>query len=72
MAKELNEKQEKAVEKAHAAAIGVFRVDSAGIETLERVYSVQEHGEDFLKLAESRKKKIIEAEKRQAVLREIK
>ena len=72
MAKELTEKQEKAVEKAHASAIGVFWVDSMGKETLERVYSVEEHGENFLQLAESRKKKIIEVYKKQAVLREVK
>lgn len=70
--KELSDKEAKAVEKAHASAIGVFRVDNAGNETLERVYSIQEHGEDFLKLAQSREKKINEAYKQKAVLREIK
>jgi hypothetical protein len=72
MAKELSKSEEKAVEKAHASAIGVFRVDSSGQETLERVYSVAEHGENFLELAESRKNKIINVEKKQAVLREVK
>jgi hypothetical protein len=59
MAKKLTEGEEKAVEKAKASAIGVFKVDSNGNETLERIYSAAEHGEDFLKLAESRKSKII-------------
>jgi hypothetical protein len=70
--KELSESEEKAVEKAHASAIGVFRVDSMGGETLERVYSIEEHGEEFQRLAQSRCDKINNVYKQKAVLREIK
>ena len=72
MSKKLTEKEEEAVEKAHASKIGVFKVDPMGNETLERVYSAEEHGENFLQLAESRKEAILRKEKKQAVLREIK
>nr|AUN36872.1 hypothetical protein [uncultured bacterium] len=70
--KELTEQEEKAVEKAHAKAIGVFRIDSAGKANLERVYSIEEHGEEFQKLAESRKEAILKKEGKQAELREVK
>jgi hypothetical protein len=70
--KELSDKEEKAVEKAHASSIGVSRIDSMGKAMLERVYSIQEHGENFKELAQSRKEAILKKEGKQVELREVK
>lgn len=55
----LQEAEEKAESKVGTNALSVYRVDAKnGVETYERTYSVEVHGEDFKKLAEMRASKI--------------